>query len=67
MEIGTGMMCVFALCISGSYFMGNSLLTLIFVMAFTISFAFFDGTDSLDCDFPSSSPRICAVAPPDCV
>ena len=40
MEIGTGMMCVFALCISGSYFMGNSLLTLIFVMAFTISFAF---------------------------
>ena len=39
MEIGTGMMCVFALCISGSYFMGNSLLTLIFVMAFTISFA----------------------------
>ena len=34
------MMCVFALCISGSYFMGNSLLTLIFVMAFTISFAF---------------------------
>ena len=40
MEIGTGMMCVFALCISGSYFIGNSLLTLIFVMAFTISFAF---------------------------
>lgn len=40
MEIGTGMMGVFALCISGSYFMGNSLLTLIFVMAFTISFAF---------------------------
>lgn len=40
MEIGTGMMCAFALCISGSYFMGNSLLTLIFVMAFTISFAF---------------------------
>lgn len=40
MEIGTGMMCVFALCTSGSYFMGNSLLTLIFVMAFTISFAF---------------------------
>lgn len=40
MEIGTGMMCVFAPCISGSYFMGNSLLTLIFVMAFTISFAF---------------------------
>lgn len=40
MEIGTGMMCVFALCISGSYFMGNSLLTLIFVMAFTISFTF---------------------------
>lgn len=40
MEIGTGMMCMFALCISGSYFMGNSLLTLIFVMAFTISFAF---------------------------
>lgn len=40
MEIGTGMMCVFELCISGSYFMGNSLLTLIFVMAFTISFAF---------------------------
>lgn len=40
MEIGTGMMCVFALCISGSYFMGNSLLTLIFVVAFTISFAF---------------------------
>lgn len=40
MEIGTGMMCVFALCISGSYFVGNSLLTLIFVMAFTISFAF---------------------------
>lgn len=40
MEIGTGMMCVFALCISSSYFMGNSLLTLIFVMAFTISFAF---------------------------
>lgn len=40
MEIGTGMMCVFALCISGSYFMGNSLLTLIFVMAFTISFDF---------------------------
>lgn len=40
MEIGTGMMCVFALCISGSYFMGNSLLTLIFVMAFTTSFAF---------------------------
>ena len=40
MEIGTGMMCVFALCISGSYFMGNSLRTLIFVMAFTISFAF---------------------------
>ena len=40
MEIGTGMMCVFALCISGSYFMGNSLLTRIFVMAFTISFAF---------------------------
>lgn len=40
MGIGTGMMCVFALCISGSYFMGNSLLTLIFVMAFTISFAF---------------------------
>lgn len=40
MEIGTGMMCVFALCISGSYFMGNSLLMLIFVMAFTISFAF---------------------------
>ena len=43
MEIGTGMMCVFALCISGSYFMGNSLLTLIFVMAFTISFAFWMG------------------------
>lgn len=44
MEIGTGMMCVFALCISGSYFMGNSLLTLIFVMAFTISFAFSMGS-----------------------
>lgn len=66
MEIGTGMMCVFALCISGSYFMGNSLLTLIFVMAFTISFAFSMGPIPWIV-IPELFPRICAVAPPDCV
>ncbi|KAA8816926.1 MFS transporter [Bifidobacterium rousetti] len=40
MAIGTAMMCAFALCISASYAMGSSLLTLIFVMMFTASFAF---------------------------
>ncbi|WP_240542351.1 sugar porter family MFS transporter [Bifidobacterium felsineum] len=40
MEIGTGLMCIFAMCIAAAYAMGSSLLTLIFVMAFTASFAF---------------------------
>lgn len=40
MAIGTGLMCLFALCISASYAMGSSLLTLVFVMMFAASFAF---------------------------
>ncbi|MBT1170824.1 sugar porter family MFS transporter [Bifidobacterium sp. SO4] len=40
MEVGTGMMCVFALCISVAYMLDSSLLALVFVMAFTVSFAF---------------------------
>lgn len=40
MEVGAGMMCAFALCIAISYAIGSPLLTLIFVMAFTVSFAF---------------------------
>ncbi|WP_241519683.1 sugar porter family MFS transporter [Bifidobacterium callitrichidarum] len=40
MEVGTGMMCVFALCISIAYMLDSSLLALVFVMAFTVSFAF---------------------------
>ncbi|MBT1174454.1 sugar porter family MFS transporter [Bifidobacterium sp. LC6] len=40
MEIGTGLMCLFAWCIAVAYAMDSSLLTLIFVMGFTASFAF---------------------------
>ncbi|WP_258186295.1 sugar porter family MFS transporter [Bifidobacterium sp. UTBIF-78] len=40
MEVGASLMCLFALCISASYLAGRPLLTLIFVMAFTASFAF---------------------------
>ncbi|KAA8829721.1 MFS transporter [Bifidobacterium myosotis] len=40
MEVGASLMCLFALCISASYLTGRPLLTLIFVMAFTASFAF---------------------------
>ncbi|WP_240541398.1 sugar porter family MFS transporter [Bifidobacterium santillanense] len=40
MAIGTGLMCLFALCISAAYAMGSSLLMLVFVMMFAASFAF---------------------------
>ncbi|WP_223847716.1 sugar porter family MFS transporter [Bifidobacterium callitrichos] len=40
MAIGTGLMCLFALCISASYATDSSLLTLVFVMMFAASFAF---------------------------
>ncbi|PJM78887.1 sugar porter family MFS transporter [Bifidobacterium scaligerum] len=40
MEIGSGMMCIFAACISVSYLLHSPLLMLISVMAFTAAFAF---------------------------
>ncbi|KFI85251.1 sugar transporter [Bifidobacterium reuteri DSM 23975] len=40
MEVGAGMMCAFAFCIAISYAIQSALLTFVFVIAFTASFAF---------------------------
>lgn len=40
MEVGAGMMCAFAFCIAISYAIHSALLTFVFVIAFTASFAF---------------------------